>query len=384
MLLSSILSEDRKICLFDSVTYSHNAINPPIYQSSLFTFNSFKDYYNFLLSKHHQYAYARGDNPTTNIVESKLAALERGEACRLFSSGMAAVSSALISNLKSGDHVIFINSIFKTTLTYASFLERFNIGFTILPYNEIQDVEKHVRTNTKVIFTESPGSIYLQVVDIKYIVAIAKKYKLLTILDNTCLTPLYQKPLELGIDISLHSCSKYLSGHSDLMAGAIISTKEILSHIDKYAHKLHGAVISPHDSFLLLRGLRGLPSRLDTLSQSTSEVVKHPKVKHVYHPLTYNRLDKKIFDEQSLGYTGLISFDLKANNYDDVALFIDNLDTFHIGFGFGGHENIICAPNVDAEFQKTYPSSALIRLSLGLFDSETIISDLRKAFDFLK
>lgn len=382
---SLISAQDKEICLIDEGN-SYNAITPPIVQSSLFSFKCFEDYRNYHLHKHQQYVYTRGNNPTTNVLEDKLARLEQGETCRVFASGMAAISAAIIGHLKTGDHIIFFNTIYAPTMIYAGFLERFGITHSYLRTNNLDELSSAIRSNTKMIYVESPGSLDIQVVDLRKLVKIAHEHNLLSVIDNTFATPLYQKPLTLGVDIVVHSCTKYIGGHADVMAGAVITSRKLMHDIDIYAFKLHGAVLSPHDSFLLIRGLRTMPARLEALQLLTAKVVEfllnHPRVLKVNHPLAYNEEEKAIYWSQANGYTGLISFELDISDYTALARFIDGLITFHLGFSWGGYENLVMAPYVADDYEKIQVKGLkpnLVRISLGLLDSETIINDLEQA-----
>lgn len=384
---SRILARDKEICLLDSDN-PYQAINPPIIQSTLFNFKNFEDFRQYRLHNRWQYCYTRGNNPTTKVLEEKLAQLERGEVCRVFSSGMAAITSSIISHVKSGEHVLFVNSIYGPTKSYADFLARMNIGHTHLLKLDIESISNHLQENTTMIFVESPGSNNLQVVDLRAIAKLAKSQKIITAIDNTYLTPLFQKPLELGFDISIQTCSKYIGGHADVIAGAVITSNRLMQNIDSFGFKLHGAVLSPHDAGLLIRGLRTLPSRLEAIQDTTIKVVNflmnHHRVLKVYHPLSYSDTDKKIFWSQAQGFTALVSFELDAKNFADMAIFIDKLKTFHIGVSWGGYENLVVAPHVGNDFAEVTARGEtpnLIRLALGLFDPQTIIDDLTQALN---
>lgn len=381
-MICKILNSDKEICLSEEAN-AYQAINPPIVQSSLFTFDSFEAYRQYRLRNRTQYCYTRGNNPTTEIVERKLAELERGEACRIFSSGMGAASAALIGHLQSGDHVLFVNTVYGPVIEYAKFLERFNISHTYLRDTDLSAIEDQLRPNTKMIYLESPGSLDFKVVDLRMVSKLAKNRNILTAIDNTCLTPLFQKPLELGIDIVIHSCSKFIGGHADVIAGAVISSQKLMEPINSYCFKLHGAVLSPHDAALLLRGLRTLPSRLESSLETTVQVVeflqKHPKVLKVYHPLAYTQADKLVFMAQATGHTPLLSFELAAKSFEEMAKVVDRLRTFHIGVSWGGYENMVVAPNLGRDFNEVIAKGEkpnLLRLSLGLLGAATIIADL--------
>ena len=236
------------------------------------------------------------------------------------------------------------------------------------------------------IYLESPGSVDLGLVDICAVTSLAKERSILTVLDNTYSTPLFQKPLELGIDISIHSCTKYIGGHADVMAGAVITSRKLMKNIFEFGFKLHGAVLSPHDAFLLLRGLRTLPSRLQSLQQITIDVVnflqRHERVLKVNHPLAYSDSDQLIFKQQASGYTGLLSVELDVDNFTELGEIIDKLTLFPLGFSWGGYENLVVAPYANGDFTELRSQGLtpnLVRFSLGLFDSSSIIADLAQA-----
>lgn len=384
-MLYKILNSDRKICLQEEGN-PYQAVNPPIVQSSLFTFKSLEDYRQYRLKNREQYCYTRGNNPTTHVVEEKLAALERGERCRVFSSGMGAASAALLGHLKSGDHVLFVNTIYGPVLEYAKFIRRFGIEYSYIRDTDIAAIQEALKPNTRIIYLESPGSADFKVVDLRAVAKLAHDKGITSIIDNTCLTPLFQKPLELGIDIVIHSCSKYIGGHADLIAGAVITSRKLMQPINDYCYKLHGAVLSPHDAALLLRGIRTLPTRIEAGLETTAKVVEflqnHPRVIKVNHPLAYSQADKLVFMAQATGYTSLLSFELKADSFAEMGQFIDKLRTFHIGVSWGGYENLVVAPNLGNDFAEVIARGEkpnLIRLALGLFNHATIIADLEQA-----
>jgi cystathionine beta-lyase/cystathionine gamma-synthase len=247
-------------------------------------------------------------------------------------------------------------------------------------------IKEHILPNTKLIYLESPGSVDFKVVDLRAVAKLAKSLGVITAVDNTYLTPLFQKPLELGIDITIHSCSKYICGHADVLAGAVITSNKLMQPINDYCFKLNGAVPSPHDSALLLRGLRTLPTRLEAGLELTEKVVEflqnHPKVVKVNHPLAYSQTDKLIFMSQATGYTSLLSFEIMATSFTDVARFVDRLRTFHIGVSWGGYENLVVTPNLAHKYTDVIARGDkpnLIRLALGLFAAATIIEDLEQA-----
>jgi len=256
--VDEILDKDQYICthLGDDYKKFNGAVVPPIYENSLFIFEKYEELIEGIENEREHYVYTRGTNPTVEILEKKLAALERGQACKIFSSGMAAISSALISNLRQGDHVLFVNVIYGPAIEYAKFMRRFGVEYSLCLERDIKAIEKCVKDNTKVIYVESPGTMTFKLVDLRKLSEFAKSKYITTMIDNTWSTPIYQKPLELGIDISLHSCTKYIGGHSDVVAGAMISNNEIIERVFHSAYMLHGGAVGPFEAWLLIRGLR--------------------------------------------------------------------------------------------------------------------------------
>lgn len=378
-----ISEQDKLICLSDN-EHSFSAVNPPIFQSSIFSFNTIEDYIDYKDKLNQAYCYTRGNNPTCKILEQKLAALDQAEQCRVFSSGMGAISAALFSILKKGDHVLVLNNVYGPTLDYLNFMERYGVSFEVVAVEEISQLEQLVKVNTKVIYTESPATMTFETIDLRELAQFAKAREIITIIDNTCLTPLLQKPLTLGIDIAVYSLSKYTGGHSDIIAGAVVTSQQLMTNIDKYGYKLSGSVLSPNDAFLLLRGLRTLPLRLEALAQTTTQVIdylsEHPQIKTIYHPLSYCGEQKNIYKKQTSGYAGLFSIKLASNNTKQIRNFINRLETFNIAVSWGGFESLVMIKDIN-ELRKAVSDEIIIRFSLGLLDAKTIIQDLEQALN---
>lgn len=378
-----ISEQDKLICLSDN-EHSFSAVNPPIFQSSIFSFNTIEDYIDYKDKLNQAYCYTRGNNPTCKILEQKLAALDQAEQCRVFSSGMGAISAALFSILKKGDHVLVLNNVYGPTLDYLNFMERYGVSFEVVAVEEISQLEQLVKVNTKVIYTESPATMTFETIDLRELAQFAKAREIITIIDNTCLTPLLQKPLTLGIDIAVYSLSKYTGGHSDIIAGAVVTSQQLMTNIDKYGYKLSGSVLSPNDAFLLLRGLRTLPLRLEALAQTTTQVIDylsgHPQIKTIYHPLSYCGEQKNIYQKQTSGYAGLFSIKLASNNTKQIRNFINRLETFNIAVSWGGFESLVMVKDIN-ELRKAVSDEVIIRFSLGLLDAKTIIQDLEQALN---
>jgi cystathionine beta-lyase/cystathionine gamma-synthase len=379
---------DVAICLADDVAGDENGAAPtavPIVQTSLFTFPRFQALLDGLAAEDRTHVYTRGQNPTVEAVEHKLAALERGEACKCFASGMAAISAVLLGLLRSGDHVLFVNQTYGPTLQLARHLERFGIAHDLLLDVEPARVEAALRPETRLLWLESPGTMLLRMVDLPAIAALARGRGILTCIDNTWATPLLQKPIELGIDIVVHTCSKYIGGHSDVMAGAVISTAERMREIFYRAFLLNGGILGPVDAWLLLRGLRTLPVRMRSHGQDALRVARflrdHPAVRHVYHPA----FDApELAARQLRGYAGLLSFALVRDDFDTVRRVIDALRHFRIGVSWGGVESLVLSPNRGdngASLDAQRIPRGLIRLSIGLEGADVLIEDLARALE---
>ncbi|MCD8511421.1 MAG: aminotransferase class I/II-fold pyridoxal phosphate-dependent enzyme [Bacillus sp. (in: Bacteria)] len=369
----------------------HRSVVPPIYETSLHVYEDYQTFVDAQKNEQENYLYLRGTNPTVEIVEKKLAALERGECCKCFASGMAAISATVLSLLRSGEHLLIVGNVYGTTFKLAKYLkEKWNIQYTAVPSLNVEDVEQATQNNTKVIFIESPTSMTFQLVDVEKIVALARTNNIKTIMDNTWSTPLFQKPLQLGVDVVVHSAAKYLSGHSDILAGAVISDKTTITKLFDHEFTLFGAVLAPFEAWLLLRGLRTLPMRMKSHEERAFQVAEflegHAAVKKVNYPglesSPYYELGKKYLS----GYAGVLSFELKNGNYELVKKVIDGLQVFQIGYSFGSYESLVLSENngtneVELKERKVDPGT--IRLSVGLESGDLLIRDLKQALSSL-
>ena len=283
-------TEDQLICYqFEDLENRFlRAAAPPIYETAPFFFDTYEEYAEAAQNEKEHFVYWRGTNPTVQIAEKMLAALEGGAACKCFASGMAAVSAALMCSVASGDHIILIGHVYESSVALVKYLTKFNVQYTIVHSTEIEAVAAAVTENTKAILLESPTSFILEIVDIAAVTELAKVKGIRTIIDNSWATPLYLKPLGLGVDIVVHSASKYLGGHNDLVGGAVIASKEIIDRMYAEEFELIGASLAPFEAWLLIRGLRTLPLRMEVHQRNGLEVArflsKHPVVSKVNHP----------------------------------------------------------------------------------------------------
>ena len=374
---------DVALCL-DNEDNPYGSTSPPVVHSSLFVFPTFGELVDALGAEHENAVYSRGQNPTVAHVERKLAALERGEACKCFSSGMAAISAVLLGLLEGGDHVVFVNQIYGPTLQLARHLERFGIEHSVVLDLSLDAVEHAIRPSTKLLWLESPGTMTFRLLDLEAVAGLAQSRGVLTCIDNTWSTPLLQKPLELGIDLSVHTASKYLGGHSDLIAGALITSRELLEPIFYRAFLLQGGALGPFEAWALNRGLMTLPSRLEQQGRDALAVARfldgHDRVARVHHPAIGD--DAALAERQLAGYSGVFSFELSDDGFDDVAGFIDRLERFRIGVSWGGVESLVIAParrgNAEA-LRRQGIAPGLVRLSVGLDGADVLVEDLDRA-----
>ncbi|SES89845.1 Cystathionine beta-lyase/cystathionine gamma-synthase [Salinibacillus kushneri] len=333
-----MFNTDEKICTHfgENPSKNNGSVSPPIYQTSLFAFESFKEFTEAQKLEREHYVYSRGVNPTVEVLEKKLAALERGDKCKCFGSGMGAISAVFFSLLESGDHVLFINNIYGPTTQLMDQFKKFNITYSCVDH-ELTNLDTMIQENTKMIYVESPGTMLMNVVDLQAVARKAKDNGIITAIDNTWSTPIFQKPLTLGFDLSIHSLTKYIGGHSDVVGGAVIGSYELVDQIFTYGYQLNGSVLGPNDAYLVIRGLRTLPIRLKQHQENTIKIVDYLKTKedvaNIHHPSM--ELNKSFLNKQMKGFTGLLSFELKQADFAHVCNFIDGLTLFKIGVSWG-------------------------------------------------
>ncbi|MCB1025738.1 MAG: aminotransferase class I/II-fold pyridoxal phosphate-dependent enzyme [Acidobacteria bacterium] len=378
---------DVLICLGseNDLRENHGSVLPPIAQASLFQKETTAELYNGLRNENREFVYTRGTNPTVKALETRLAALERGESCKCFASGIAAISAVFTGLLEAGDHILFINQIYGPTFQLADMLKKFGIEYSFVVGDEMAEFESHLKKNTKLIYFESPGTMLFRLVSISSIVNAARERGILTCIDNSVSTPLFQKPIEMGIDLVVHSCTKYIGGHSDVVGGALICSEELMEKIFYSSFMLLGGIQSPFNAWLLLRGLLTLPTRLRQHQQDALEIAKylesHKKVKRVYHPLLCAE-DAPLFKEQMSGYPGLFSAELDVRDFEEMCKVADAVKLFRKAVSWGGVESLVIPSfggDGDVNFQGI-PKN-LIRFSVGLEGVDYLINDLERALE---
>ncbi|EJF53746.1 cystathionine beta-lyase/cystathionine gamma-synthase [Saprospira grandis DSM 2844] len=371
----------------------YNAVIPPIMQSSNFAYNSLSDFRSAILNELDNFVYSRGNNPTVAILRQKLAALEQAEDALVFGSGSAACAVAIISQLQAGDHLLSVQSPYSWTYKLISkFLSRFGISYDFIDASNLQEIEAAIRPNTKVLFLESPNSLTFELQDLAACAALAQKHGIRTICDNSYASPIYQNPIALGIDLVVHSATKYLNGHSDVVAGVVCGSKALIQKMFELDYMALGPAISPNDAWLLLRGLRTLPLRIQKSNEHAKKVVdylaQHPKVDYVLYPGHPSHPQYELAQKQMSGFGGLFSVNFKAKRIEQMERFSEALmPTFLLAVSWGGFESLqvptACFYNLGTAPPPPLPFS-FVRYYVGLEDPDYIIDAFEKAFVHLE
>ncbi|HEX8332814.1 MAG TPA: aminotransferase class I/II-fold pyridoxal phosphate-dependent enzyme [Segetibacter sp.] len=369
-----------------------NAIAPPIMQTSNFAFKSVDEMRGAFADEYSTYLYSRGLNPTVDILRKKLAALDGAEDCLVFNSGAAAIFAAVLANVKSGDNIISVNKPYTwAQRTFDVVLPKFGITTTYVDGRDVTNFERAVLANTSAIYLESPNSWDFALQDLNAVAQLAKQNNIVTICDNSYCTPLYQKPIEYGIDLVLQSATKYIGGHSDTVAGVLSGSKKMIERIFNSEYMNIGSGIQPFNAWLLLRGLRTLPARLDRITVTTLKVLdhlkQHPQVEKVIFPFDESFDQYELAKQQMKNVCGLMTFIIKANTVEEVERFCNRLKHILMAVSWGGYESLIipkCAGFTPGEFNAGNAEHRMIRLYVGLEDPEYIISDLDQAFATIK
>ena len=366
-----------------------NAVAPPIMQTSNFVFKTVAEMRSAFADEYSTYLYSRGRNPTVDILRKKLAALDGAEDCLVFNNGAAATFAAVLANVKSGDHIVSVAKPYTwTQKLFNDILPRFNVTTTYIDGTAIENFERAILPNTTLIYLESPNSWDYKLQDLKAVAELAKAENIITVIDNSYCTPLYQKPIEYGIDLAMQTATKYIGGHSDTLGGVLSGKKEMIEKIFNSEYMNIGSGIQPFNAWLLLRGLRTLPARLDRITASTKKVVaylkQHPKVETVIFPFDENFPQHELAKQQMSGACGLFTFIIKAENINIIEKFCEDLQHFFMAVSWGGHESLIipkCSGIQPADFNVANKEHRMLRLYVGLEDADYLIKDLEQAFE---
>lgn len=362
----------------------------PLYQTSTFIFDDAQQGGDRFAGESEGYIYTRLGNPTTRQLEQRVAAMECMEDAAATATGMAAVSAALMTNLQAGDHMISSKAVYGCSFALMNHLfKKFNIEVTFVDMTEPDNIKGAIKENTKLVFLETPINPNLVVLDLKRICAIAKDNNLLSIVDNTFLTPVLQQPGKFGADIVLHSATKYLNGHGDVVAGIVCGSAEMINEIKMTTLKDIGATISPHDAWLIMRGLKTLPIRMErhcTNAQTVAEFLEqHPMVSQVYYPGLKSHPGNKFIGEQMKAPGGVIAFELNTD-LEGGRNFINQMQLFSIAVSLGDAESLIQhpasmthSPYTAEEREHAGISDNLIRVSVGLENVDDLLADLEQS-----
>ena len=363
------------------------AVSPPVVQASMFGFDSVADMRQALAREMDQPFYTRGHNPTVHILSQKLAALEGAEACLLFGSGSAAIAAGVMSALSAGDHVVCVQKPYSwTNKLLNQLLSRFGVEATMIDGTDPENFRRAIQPQTKLFLLESPCSMTFELQDIPAVVRIAKQHGILTAIDNSYATPLNQQPIRLGVDMVMHSASKYLNGHSDVVAGVLCCSRARAEQIFQSEYMTLGGVLSPHDAWLMMRGLRTLPLRMERVAQSTPKVVEflehHPQVEQVYYPWAESCPQRDLALKQMQQPAGQFSIKLRADRPEVVDAFCDQLQYFMLACSWGGYESLVF-PMSALTTSLNYAGGPLpwnlIRFYVGLEAPDVLITDLKQA-----
>jgi cystathionine beta-lyase/cystathionine gamma-synthase len=366
-----------------------NAVSPPIMQSSNFVFNRVDDMRKAFVDEYSTYLYSRGRNPTVDILRKKLAALDGAEDCLVFNSGAAAIFASVFANVKAGDHIVSVDKPYTwAQKMFNDILPRFGVTTTYIDGRQIENFERAILPNTTVIYLESPNSWDYAIQDLPAVVELAKAENITTIIDNSYCTPLYQKPIEMGIDLSMQTATKYIGGHSDTLGGVLSGSKAMIERIFNSEYLNIGSGISPFNAWLLIRGLRTLPARLDRITASTGKVVaflkQHPGVESILFPFDESFPQYELAKKQMKGACGLMTFIIKADTIGQIEKFCESLQHIFMAVSWGGHESLIipkCSGIQPGEFDAANKEHRMIRLYVGLEDPEYLVKDLQLAFE---
>jgi cystathionine beta-lyase/cystathionine gamma-synthase len=369
-----------------------NAVSPPIIQTSNFTFKTVADFRQALGNEFEATLYSRGHNPTLNILRKKLAALDGAEDALIFSSGIAAISVPILSLVKQGDHIVSVENPYSWTVKlFNNFLPKFGITTTFVDGSNVRNIENAIGPNTKLIYLESPNTFSYDLQDLQAVSQLAKSKGIITMIDNSYCGPLFQQPIRFGVDLVAQSATKYIGGHSDVVAGVLTGSRELIAKIFDNEFLNIGPSLSPHSAWLLIRGLRTLPLRMqrsfETAAKITRWLQQHPTIDKVIWPFSPDFKQSELAHQQMQGCGGMFSFMLKNSSIQNIEAFCDNLKHILMAVSWGGHESLIIpsiAGVLESDYNKADSRQQLIRMYVGLEDADYLIKDLEQALSHVK
>jgi cystathionine gamma-synthase len=365
-----------------------NSVTEPIAQTATYVFDSLSEFEEYKQGKRAHFEYGRYGNPTVSAAESKLAALDHAESALLFSSGMSAITTVMLAMLRSGQHIIIMEDCYRRTVQFCDLLGKFGIESTRVPPSDLAALEQAVRPETRLLLAESPTNPHLHVADLEKIVPFAKEHRLRVLIDSTFATPINQCPLDYGVDLVVHSCTKYLGGHNDLMAGSVCGKAGIVSAIKEFRDVV-GTNSDPNTAWLLIRGIKTLALRMqqqNTSAQTIAEYLEgHDKVQRVFYPGLASHPDHAIAKAQMKGFGGVVSFEIDGDR-ERTRQFVEALQIPYLAPSLGGAETLVSHPatvsysDLSEEDRLAIGiTDQLVRYSVGIEDCADLIADFDQA-----
>ncbi len=364
-----------------------NAVAPPIIQTSNFTFKKVADLYRAFQDEMGGYLYSRGLNPTVDILRKKLAALDGAEDCLVFNNGAAAIFAAILAHVKSGDHIVSVKAPYTwVQRMFDVILPRFRVSVTYIDGTRIENWEAATQPNTGFYYLESPNSWDFAIQPIREVAALARSRGIISLIDNSYCSPLYQQPIGMGIDMAMQTATKYIGGHSDTLGGVLSGSHATMKKIFDSEYLNIGSGIQPFNAWLLIRGLRTLPARIERITRTTAEVVQymkgHPKVESILFPLDETFPQYELAKQQMKGACGLFTFALKTEKMESIVRFCESLQHIMMAVSWGGHESLVipkCAGLKPEEFDASNREHRYVRMYVGLEEAGYLIADLEQA-----
>ena len=369
----------------------NHAVAPPIFQTSIFCFDSYDAFHEALEHESEHFIYSRGNNPTVNLCEQKIAALEHTERAKLVSSGVAAIASSVMAFMQQGNHAVCIRSSYGWAgYLFKTYLKRFGVDCTFVDGYTVEEFEQAIRPNTKVIYLESPATFTFTLQPLRQIAELAKQHGIKTVIDNTWATPIFQNPADMGIDLVVHSASKYLGGNSDVVGGVVCGSDEDITRIFNTEFLMQGQVPDPFSAWLILRNLRTLHLRMPVHYRNAlglSEFLEaREDVENVNYPFLPSFPQYELAKEQMRGGSGLFSFRLKTRDLDKVKAITNHVKFFKLAVSWGGYESLFEPAALVYKTGETIPDDrvSLIRVHAGLEDLDLLKNDLVQALDSVR
>lgn len=381
--ISYILNE-----LGEERAHYFNAVAPPIMQTSNFKFSKVDELRSAFEDEMSTYLYSRGLNPTVDILRKKLAALDGAEDCLIFNNGAAAIFAGIMANVKAGDHIVAVQKPYTWVQRMLDHIfTRFGVEVSYVDGTVAANYFNATKPNTTFYYLESPNSWNMALQDIKAVTTFAKQKNIITLIDNSYCTPIYQNVIELGVDLAMQTATKYIGGHSDVLGGVLSGSKAMMKKIFDREYNSIGSGTSPFNAWLMIRGLRTLQARLERINQTTHKVVafvkQHPAVISILYPFDESFPQYTLAKQQMKEAPGLFSFYVKAASRTQIVTFCESLQHIMMAVSWGGHESLLlpkCAGIKDEDFDAQNPEHQMVRMYVGLEDADYLIKDLEQAF----